>query len=91
MLTVTSGVIILAESNYSINLSYHSISGVITLMQSPLLLVVAIWSSYLRYSPNEWRVKFVKTINDIHKYHGYAAIVCSQVTISMGFAYYLIA
>ena len=43
-----------------------------------------------RYASYEWDTKLVKTLSDIHKYHGYALIAISQVTVSLGMAYYLL-
>ena len=43
----------------------------------------------MRYSEVEWSVKFVKTIGDLHKYHGYIMIALSQTAISLGMLYYL--
>jgi hypothetical protein len=51
--------------------------------------VVAVFASTARYGLAEWDTSFVNLITSIHKYHGYAVIAISQITVSLGMAFYL--
>ena len=62
------------NAGYTLRLNYHSISGLATASQIPIVAILAMIAQSSRYSPTEWSTNFVRTMSDVHKYHGYAVI-----------------
>lgn len=79
-----------ARNGWELVVTYHSVAGLITATQIPILAGLAFATYLLRYSTDEWNVKLVLTISDIHKYHGYTILGLSQITVTMGLAYYIL-
>lgn len=77
------------NTGYTLRLNYHSISGLVTASQIPIVAILAMIAQSSRYSVTEWSTNFVRTMSDVHKYHGYVVIGLSQVTVSLGMGYYL--
>lgn len=88
--SMLSGGAIFIYAGYKINVNYHSITGLFTLAQIPVIAAIGIIGSMARYGQAEWKVNFVQLMSDIHKYHSYAMIGLTQLTMSMGTAYYML-
>lgn len=90
MLTLLAALFAWSNSNFELKINYHSITGLIVVVQMPFAFVIAFGAYSTRYGFGEWNVKFVEMLSDIHKYHGYTLIGISQVAVCMGLAFYLI-
>lgn len=62
------------NAGYKLRINYHSISGLVMASQIPIVAILALIANSMRYSVTEWSTSFVKTMSDVHKYHGYAVI-----------------